>query len=237
MTHCIRHHQSLRVIFATLDDIDYSLIAKNSSMLPFSIFLHSRSNYRSSIERIWLEDLTYRVHDGVRDICFIETTIDGNRSLIAFVYISPGTTTIIELHHFFEFNLMAYSPKEVAIFDVVKSKGYNSIPVVLGGHLNVNLSRTECTQILEFMHDTFDLQLNNDPSVSTTRDKKTCVDAVFTRHVEHLHTVYYVSYFGYRRPLLSIANVPTWWYVLCQKTCSWSNVFSSRERLIISILF
>ena len=44
---------------------------------------------------------------------------------------------------------------------------------------------------------------NNDPAISTRRGD-TCIDAVFTRHVEHLQTMNFVSYFSYHKPLLSI---------------------------------
>jgi len=45
--------------------------------------------------------------------------------------------------------------------------------------------------------------MNNDPAISTTR-ADTCIDAVFTRHVEYLQTMNFVSYFSYHKPLLSI---------------------------------
>ena len=49
--------------------------------------------------------------------------------------------------------------------------------------------------------------INNDPAISTTRGD-TRVDAVFTRHVEYLQTMNFVSYFSYHKPLLSITAQP-----------------------------
>jgi len=49
--------------------------------------------------------------------------------------------------------------------------------------------------------------MNNDPAISTTRGD-TCIDAVFTRHVEYLQTMNFVSYFSWHKPLLSITAQP-----------------------------
>ena len=49
--------------------------------------------------------------------------------------------------------------------------------------------------------------MNNDPAISTTKGD-TCIDAVFTRHVEYLQTMNFVSYFSYHKPLLSITAQP-----------------------------
>jgi len=49
--------------------------------------------------------------------------------------------------------------------------------------------------------------MNIDPAISTTRGD-TCIDAVFTLHVEYLQTMNFVSYFSYHKPLLSITAQP-----------------------------
>jgi hypothetical protein len=50
--------------------------------------------------------------------------------------------------------------------------------------------------------------MNKDPAVSTTSSSNTCIDDVFTRHVEHLQTINFISYFSYHKPLLSITAQP-----------------------------
>jgi len=45
-------------------------------------------------------------HDGVGDICSIETTINYKRALILSVYITPGTS-MDALEEFFALNLLA----------------------------------------------------------------------------------------------------------------------------------
>jgi len=70
---------------------------------------------------------------------------------------------------------------------------------------NVNLKTDKGAELITFMRDTFNLELNNDPAVSTTKDM-TCIDAVFTRHIDHVQTMNYISYFSYYNPLLSITD-------------------------------
>ena len=69
------------------------------------------------------------------------------------------------------------------------------------------LKSTEGTEFLEFMRDRWKVELNNDPAISTTRCN-TCIDEVFKRHVEHLQTMNFISYFSYYKPLLSITAQP-----------------------------
>lgn len=56
------------------------------------------------------------------------------------------------------------------------------------------------------MHETFNLELNNDPDISTTRNN-TCIDAIFTRHIEQLRIRDYILFFSYHNPLLSVIDV------------------------------
>jgi len=145
-------------------------------------------------------------HDGVGDICSVKTTINGQRALLVSVYITPGTP-MSKVEDFFELNLMAYSHKVVGLFKSVDKLQLSTIPIILGGDLNVDLKSAECVEFLYLMRDNWKLELNNDPAISTTRGN-TCIDAVFTRHVEHLQTMTFISYFSYHKPLLSITAQP-----------------------------
>jgi len=60
--------------------------------------------------------------------------------------------------------------------------------------MNVDLKTDRGAEFIAFMRDTFNLELNNDPAITTTRNN-TCIDAFFTRHVGHVQTKDYISYF------------------------------------------
>ena len=51
----------------------------------------------------------------------------------------------------------------------------------------------------------FNLDLSNDPAFPTNREG-TCIDAVFTRHVDKVKTRNYISYFSYHKHLLNITD-------------------------------
>jgi len=122
------------------------------------------------------------------------------------VYITPGTP-MSKVEEFFELNLMAYSHKVVGLFKSIDKHQLSTIPIILGGDFNVDLKSAEGVEFIHFMQDNWQLELNNDPAISTTRGN-IYIDAVFTRHVEHLQTMNFISYFSYHKPLLSITAQP-----------------------------
>jgi hypothetical protein len=71
------------------------------------------------------------------------------------------------------------------------------------GDLNIDLKSADGAEFITFMRNNLKLELNNDPAISTTRSI-TCIDGVFTRHVEHLQTINFILYFSHHKPLLSI---------------------------------
>jgi len=125
-------------------------------------------------------------HDGMEDICAVETQIDGKRALLVFVYITPRTNSL-ETRDFFELTLMAYKPKVSNVIDNVKRRGYDQISIVLVGNLNIDLNSIRGHELILFRREKFCLELNNDPVISTTRNRTT-VDAVFSRYIDHLTT-------------------------------------------------
>ena len=76
---------------------------------------------------------------------------------------------------------------------------------MLVGDLNVNLTSDDGQQLLQFLDDTWNLKINNDISLPTTKGS-TCIDAVFSRHMDQIKTLNYISYFSYHNPLLSITE-------------------------------
>lgn len=90
---------------------------------------------------------------------------------------------------------------------LLKKNRYDKIPTILGSALIIDLKNTIDRNLLWLMQYTFDLKLNNNPSMSTTRNN-TCIDTVITRHIEHLQIQKHILYFSCRKPLFSITDVP-----------------------------
>jgi hypothetical protein len=63
--------------------------------------------------------------------------VDGVRTLLAFVYINPNTSTDNEC--FILYNLIAYSPKICTMWPRHKRFDYYNMPIILTGDLNFNL--------------------------------------------------------------------------------------------------
>jgi hypothetical protein len=79
------------------------------------------------------------------------------------------------------------------------------MPVILAGDFNVNVKDNYNAELVEFMKDTFELDVLSDLSQGTTRSNS-CIDMVFERNVDNLACMNYVSYFSYPRPILSRTN-------------------------------
>jgi hypothetical protein len=74
--------------------------------------------------------------------------------------------------------------------------------IILVGDFIVNEKYNYNDELVEFMKDTFELQVLSDLSQGTTRSNS-CIDMVFGRSVEDLTCMNYVSYFSNHRPILS----------------------------------
>jgi hypothetical protein len=79
------------------------------------------------------------------------------------------------------------------------------MPIILAGDLNVNMKDNYNAELVEFTKDTFELDVLSDLSQATTRSNS-CIDMIFGRNVDNLSCKIYVSYFSYRRPILSRTN-------------------------------
>lgn len=142
-------------------------------------------------------------HTDVGDICTAKTCINGVETLLVAVYISPNASAD-EIHKFLTFNLMAYSHKLKGLFEHYDEEKLYEVPIILGGDFNTSLAARDKYghNITEFVKRNFDLDVNNDPSIGTTR-AGTCIDGVFTRYVDNIKTRDYISYFSYHKPLMS----------------------------------
>lgn len=74
------------------------------------------------------------------------------------------------------------------------------------GDLNIDLSSTRGHKFMLVTSETLALELNNDPTISKTKNNMT-VDVVFSRYIDNLTTKQYVSHFSYHRPLICVTIV------------------------------
>jgi endonuclease/exonuclease/phosphatase (EEP) superfamily protein YafD len=79
------------------------------------------------------------------------------------------------------------------------------IPIILAGDFNVNVKDNYNAELVDFMKDTFEIDVLSDFSQGTTRFNP-CIDMIFGRNVDNLSCMKCVSYFSYHRPILSRAN-------------------------------
>jgi hypothetical protein len=121
-------------------------------------------------------------HDGVGDICSVETVINGKRALLVSVYISPNTS-LKEIRKFFILNLLAYSPKLKGLFEDLEEHRYYDLPIIMGGDFNLDLRGHDGATFIEFMKKELGLEIKNNIAISTTRNS-TCIDAIFSRYID-----------------------------------------------------
>lgn len=129
------------------------------------------------------------------DICTIESTINGRRALMVTVYVSPNAK-MEDIQCFFLTNLLMFTPKASEMFELLREKGFGQIPIILSGDINMDLKKKENEQFVNFMEETFGLTLKTNPGLATTRGGS-CIDMVFTRHLDKIDCKNYVSYFSY----------------------------------------
>lgn len=75
--------------------------------------------------------------------------------------------------------------------------------MILAGDFNVNFSDKSSEPLISFLYDKLQLKINNEIHISTTR-YGTCLDAVFSRHLNSLRSEVFASYFSYHKPIISI---------------------------------
>ena len=106
-----------------------------------------------------------------------------------------------------ELNLLAYSHTVAGLMKSTDTLQLSTITITLVGDLNADFKSAEGVRFLNFMRDNWMFELNNDPARSTTRSNA-CIDAVFTRNVEHLQTMNFILYFSCHKPLLTVTAQP-----------------------------
>lgn len=103
-------------------------------------------------------------------------------------------TTIKQKRFFLARNLTMYRPSTT------------TMPIVVTGDFNIDVSKDENASIVDFMRRCFGMDLASDPTQATTLGG-TVLDLTFTRGLR-VECRRYCSYFSYHRPILSVLAMP-----------------------------
>lgn len=125
--------------------------------------------------------------DHYGDICAVEITIMGQRTILFCVFIEPNTTTK-QKKFFMTRNLFEYQKE--------------NRPMIVTGNLNIDLTNQENIEFVDFMEKYLKLKLASDPSKPTNLSGS-CVDMTFTRNIRVENKSYYSCFF-FHRPILSV---------------------------------
>ena len=123
----------------------------------------------------------------VGDICTAEITINGDRVLLAVVYLSNGTT-LNDKMKFLERYRLPYWIKVKGLFLFIDEMKLYNLLIMVCGDFNINFRSHEGKQFREFMHETFGCKLNNLVEVSTTRNM-TCIDGIFAQNILNIYRI------------------------------------------------
>jgi len=118
---------------------------------------------------------------------------------MAVIYVSPNQKLIV-IQEFIHRALLEYSNGVIKTLSRY-NKNLHEIPLILSGNFNINFFDKKSEPLTQFLLEEFDLAMNNDLALSTTRFNTT-IDAVFSRHLEKIQSQAYVSYFNYHRPII-----------------------------------
>jgi hypothetical protein len=108
----------------------------------------------------------------------------------ATVYVSPNTPTDDWKSLIFS-NLTGYSPKVCKIFKFLTRRGCDDMPVILAGGFKVKAKDNYNAELVDFMKDTFEIDVFSDLSQGMTRSNS-CIDMAFGRNVDNLSCMNYV---------------------------------------------
>lgn len=151
-----------------------------------------------------------RVADDYGDICAAEVVIMGTPTLLVSVYISPGkgfiiASVIICYINFIPSTATTLRQKEFFIVRTLMTYAKRTMPMIVTGDFNIDLSKSENSQFIEFMKTHLRLSLATDPTQATTLGGS-CLDLMFIRNIR-AECRRYCSYFSYHRPILSILKI------------------------------
>jgi exonuclease III len=103
--------------------------------------------------------------DSCGDVCAAECRANGQKVLVVTVYVSPNTPSYNWKSLIFS-NLDWYSPKVCKLFKFLARRSCEDMPIILAGDFNVNVKDNYNAELVEFMKDTFELDVLLDPSLA-----------------------------------------------------------------------
>ncbi|XP_065077679.1 uncharacterized protein LOC135700938 [Ochlerotatus camptorhynchus] len=164
-----------------------------------------------AIERLSEQyDEQLRVADSYGDICAAEIVIMGTPTLLVSVYIMPskgfirGNATICQINYIFSTGT-TMKQKEYFIARTLMTYARCTMPMIVTGDFNIDVSKSENSGFIEFMKRHLRLTLATDPTQATTLGGS-CLDLMFIRNIR-AECKRYCSYFTYHRPILSILKI------------------------------
>lgn len=122
----------------------------------------------------------------VGDLCVAECAMgNGTKIVIVAIYISPNKA-IPETIEFLHRTLLQYTRQGAEIL----RKNYHELPMILSGDFNVNFAAENLVELLAFLQEKFQLT-------------GTTIDAIFSRYLENVECINFVSYFSYYKPIVT----------------------------------
>ncbi len=117
------------------------------------------------------------------------------------IYISPNQK-MADIIKFIHKAFLVYSHEGAALY----GGDEDTRAMVMSGDLNVNFASSDSAPLVTLLRDKFSLQLNNDPTISTTKSGTT-IDAIFTRYMDNVQSQMYISYFSYHMPIITTISI------------------------------
>jgi hypothetical protein len=105
--------------------------------------------------------------DSCGDVYAAECPVDGQKALVVTVYVSPNTPSDYWNSLIFS-NLAGYSPKVCKMVTFLARRGCEDMPVIVAGDFNVNVKDNYTNELVEFMKDTFELDVLSNISQGKT---------------------------------------------------------------------
>ena len=148
-----------------------------------------------------IQDFSVR-HTIVADLCAAQSVMENGITVVmAVIYVSPNQK-IVDIQEFIHRVLLEYTEEGSRLLRRY-SKNLYEIPLILAGDFNINFSDKKSKPLIQFLLEEFDLKINNDPTMSTTRFNTT-IDAVFSRYLDKIESQMFVSYFSYHKPIVTM---------------------------------
>jgi hypothetical protein len=120
--------------------------------------------------------------DSCGNVCAAVCLVNGQKVLVVTVCLSPNTPSDDCKSLMFS-NLAGCSSKVCKMFKFLARRSCEDMPIILAGDFNANVKDNYNAELVDFMKDTFELDVLSDLSQGTTRSKLAsiwCLDKIWT---------------------------------------------------------